>query len=77
MIEKKEVKYAKQIDDVLALVEEIVKVVREKGEYAELVDEFISAVEGIDQVEEEAKDKLALYNTVSLRISSVAHELTK
>ena len=73
MIENKEVKVAKELDDVLALVEEVVKVVKNKGEYTELMDELITAITNVRDIAEESKDKVAFYNTITLRISSIAN----
>ena len=69
----KEVKIAKEADDVLALVEAVIKTVKEKGEYTDLVDELVAAITGADQIAEEAKDVEALMNTVGLRVSSIAN----
>lgn len=63
-IEKKEVEYAKEIDDVMVLVYEVVKVIKEKGNYAELVDELVAAVSGADQIKDELKDIRAVSNSV-------------
>ena len=73
MIEKKEVEYAKELDDVMDLIVELVKVIKEKGDYTTLMSDLISAVSGIDQVDDEIKENLkASINTVLFRAVEIA-----
>ena len=58
MIEKKEVSYAAQLDDIMVLLLELVKTIKEKGNYTSLVDEVINAVSGIDEIDDEFKASL-------------------
>jgi hypothetical protein len=70
-IEKKEIEYAKQLDDVFELVVELMKVVRAKGNYAELVDELIDAVTGVDEIKDEVKNLSAVAHTAMPRVFEI------
>ena len=70
-IEKKEVEFAKEIDDVLVLMTELIKVVKTKGEYTELMDELITAINGADQIPAEAENLSVLLGTVGLRVGGI------
>lgn len=72
MIEQRQVAVAKELDDVLVLVKEVVKTVKEKGDYATLLDELIAAVTGAQTIPDELDNKLAAYNTVALRVGEIA-----
>lgn len=72
-IEKKEIDFAKETDDVMKLVVELVKTIKEKGDYANLLDELIEAINGIDEVSAEYKSNLkAVINTVQLNVTDIA-----
>ena len=72
-IEKKEIDFAKETDDVMKLVVELVKTIKEKGDYANLLDELIAAINGIDEVSDEYKSNLkAVINTVQLNVTDIA-----
>lgn len=66
MIEKREELYAKQLDDVMVLVKELVKCIKEKGDYASLIDELISAVTGVEEIPAEFKENLPVCIKTSL-----------
>jgi len=73
MIEKKEVNVAVQTDDVMALVVELIRVIKEKGDYTSLMDELIAAVSGIDEIPAEFKGDLkASIDTILLRATEIA-----
>ncbi len=61
-VQKKEVEYSKEIDDVLVLVVELVKDIKAKKGAAELASEnlvhLMDAVAGADQIPAEAKASL-------------------
>lgn len=72
-IEKKEIEYAKELDDVMVLLVEIVRVVKEKGDYVTLMDELMTAISGIENVSEEFKsNKIVAINTVVNRAVEIA-----
>lgn len=68
----KEVQVAKELDDVLVLVKEVVRTVKEKGDYSSLMDELVAAVAGSTEIPAEAENKLAAFNTVALRAGEIA-----
>ena len=73
MIENKEVKIAKQIDDVMALVVKLVETIKNKGDYASLLPELIDAVSGVEEIPAELKaDMFACIDTVLLRGTQIA-----
>jgi len=72
-IKTKEVKFASELDDVLVLIEEVIRVVKEKGEYTELMDELVSAITNVADIKEESEDRLAMMNTIGLRMSSITN----
>lgn len=58
-IEKKEIDFAKELGDVMALLTEIVKhfkAGKKPAELPELLDELVTAVTGIDQLDDELKE---------------------
>lgn len=72
-IEKKEIEYAKEIGDVLVLVKEIVKTIKEKKDYTALLPALISAVDGATDIDEEVKEnKSAVAGTVSYHLGEIA-----
>ena len=79
MLVQKEVKIAKEADDVMALVVELVKHFRagkKPAEMTELLDEFVAAVSGADQIDDELEaNKEAVINTVLLRAGEIASVL--
>ena len=50
MIETVEVKQAKEINDVMNLVVELIKVVKTGGDYTSLMDELITAIDGVGEI---------------------------
>lgn len=77
-IEKKEIEYAKEIDDVMVLVVKTVKTIKEKGDYAALIPELIAAVNGADQMDDEFKaNQMVAIKTVNLRAYDIAEIFTK
>lgn len=70
------VKVAKETDEVLALVVEVVKTVREGGDYATLVDDLVRAIDGVGNVPTEAKEALVpVLRAVSNRSVDIAEAL--
>lgn len=77
---KKEVEIAKELDDVMALVVELVKDIKAGKGAAELASENIgnlmTAVSGIDQVQDELKlNKQAAVQGVALRVAELVSVL--
>ena len=72
-IEKKEIEFAKELDDVMVLFVELVKGIKNKGDYTALLDELIGAINGADDIDDEVKANLkASINTVTLRANDIA-----
>lgn len=71
MIIQKEVEYAKETGDVMDLVVEIIKVVKNGGDYESLVDDLIDAISGIEDIPNEAKNIEAMINAVAPKIYSI------
>jgi len=80
-IEQKSIAIAKEADDVMKLVVEVVKHFRAgKGikEAAELLDELMAAIAGADQIDDELRaNKEAVFNAVLIGASSIVAELLK
>lgn len=77
-IVKKEIDYAKEIGDVFVLVEEIVKVIKAKGNYTELFDELIAAVEGVQNAGDEFElNKKASIQTATFHVGGIVDALIK
>lgn len=80
MIQSKPVEYAKELDDALALVVELIKDIKAKKSAAEIASENIpllmNALSGADQISDELKaNKVAAFNAVSLRIGELVSAL--
>lgn len=80
MIQSKQVEYAKELDDVLGLLVELVKDLKAKKGIGELASEnvagLMTAMSGIDQVAGElSQSKKAVYNAVALRVSDLVEAL--
>lgn len=76
-IQKKEVEYAKEVDDVMVLVLELLKDIKEKKPVATLALEnlqnLMNAMNGLDQVDEEVKaNKAVVLATVGGRMGEIA-----
>lgn len=71
MIITKEVKIAKEIDDVFVFVRDIISTVKNKEDYMKLVPQLIDAVNGADGISEEIHSIEAIVNTVTLRIYEI------
>jgi hypothetical protein len=76
-IEKREVDVAKEIDDVMKAVVEIVKDVKEKKSVADIAMEnmqnLIDALSGVDQMGSELEEnRAAAMSTVALRVAELA-----
>ncbi len=81
-IQKKEVEYAKEIDDVLALVVELVKDIKAKKSAGELAAEnlenLIQAVAGAEQIPAEAKASLSVtLQTAGSRVGELVAALVE
>ncbi|MGB1290515.1 MAG: hypothetical protein ACPG5Z_00185 [Pseudoalteromonas sp.] len=63
MIESKSVEFAKEIDDIMLLVIQVVKDLKEGKDVSELVSSnlggLLAAIEGADQADDEYKENLA------------------
>jgi phosphoglycerate dehydrogenase-like enzyme len=80
MIAKKEVEYAKEIDDVMVMIIELVKDLKAKKGVAELAAEnlpnLMNAMSGLDQLDEElAASKSVAMSTIGFRVGELAGEL--
>ena len=72
MIETREVKIAKEINDVMDLVVEIIKMVKTKGDYSAILDDLIPAIEGVSDISAEVKEDIAAcINTVGGRAGDI------
>lgn len=66
------VQVAKETDEVLSLVVELVKVVRAKGDYTSLVDDLVKAIDGVAEIPKEARENLsAVLASASVRVAEV------
>ena len=73
MIENKEVKIAKQLDEVMVLVEQLVETIKNKGDYSALLPALIDAVSNVDEIPVEFKaDMFACIDTVLLSATKIA-----
>lgn len=75
-IQTKEIKYAKELDDVGALLVGIVKAAKDKKPITEIaaaeLKDLMDAVAGFDQIGQEFKDdKLACKQTLGLRLAEI------
>lgn len=80
MIQPKQVQIAKELDDVLSLVVELVKDLKAKKGIAELASEnlpgLMAAMSGIDQVGDELKlNRKEAVQTVALKVSELVEAL--
>ena len=76
-IEKKEVEYAKEIDDVAVLLVAVVKDVRQGKTAAEIangaITKLIAALAGVDQMDDEAKlNRKVAMQTIGYRTGELA-----
>lgn len=76
-IEKKELEYAKELDDVLVLVVELIKVIKKKGDYTSLVDELVNAITGMEQIPAEISHLKPLLTTVGHRSGELVEIFVK
>lgn len=79
-IQKREVDFAKEIDDVMAVVVDIIKAVKSKKPLGELAAaEFpalVTAIEGVGQIAEELKaSKTTVLETIGFRTGEIAGAL--
>jgi hypothetical protein len=76
MIQKKEIEFAKELDDVLVLVIELIKDIKAKKSAAQIGTENIpllmTAIGNIDQLPEEAKNKPVVLSTIGYRAGELA-----
>ena len=73
MIENKEVKIAKQLDEVMVLVEQLRETIKNKGDYSALLPALIDAVSNVDEIPVEFKtDMFACIDTVLLSATKIA-----
>ena len=67
-IEKQDVEIAKQLDDVGALLVELMKVIKKKEPISEVVDELVAAIEGVGEISSEFQEnQVAAIKTISAR----------
>ena len=78
-IQTKQVEYAKEIDDVLVLVVELVKDIKAKKDMSALAAEnlpnLMNAIGGLDQVGDEFKNKQVVLSTVGYRVGELGGAL--
>jgi len=77
MIEKKEKDIAVQSEEVMDLLVELVKVIKNKGDYTSLIDDLMKALEGLDEIPEEAKNIQAMIRTIGPKIYDIVEVFTK
>ena len=70
-IEKREVSYAKEMDDVLVLVIQLLNTIKNKGDYTALIGALVTAVDGVTNIPEEFKDMDAFLSTVGYRMGQI------
>ena len=76
MLQKREVEYAKEVDDVLKLVVELVADLRAKKSISDVAAEnlpgLMEALNGMDQVDDELKEsRKVVLETVGYRVGSL------
>lgn len=78
-IQQKQIDYAKEVDDVLVLVVELVKDIKAKKDMAALAAEnlpnLMNAIGGLDQVGDEFKNKQVVLSTVGYRVGELSGAL--
>lgn len=71
MIEKKEIEFTKEIDDVLMFVNELVRDIKAKKDLSTITTEnipnLITAIDGVSEMAEEAKHTEIVAKTVGYR----------
>lgn len=77
MIEKKEIEFAKEADDVLALIVRLIETIRGGNDYALLLPELIAAINGADGIPEELANRRVFINTVGLRFGDIIDAFIK
>jgi len=77
--EKKEIEFSKETDDVLVLLVELVKDIREKKSATQLMGEnlqnLINAIGNADQIPDENKDRKIFLQTIGYRTGELADAL--
>ena len=78
MIKDKNVKYAKEIDDVLVLIEEAIYNRKNKGKLSELLPALMEAIGGIEDIDDEvAENRRAVLSTIGYRLGTIANAVLK
>lgn len=76
MIQTRQEQYAKEADDIGALIVEIVKTAKAKKPIAELADEFVLAIQGVENVDDEAGANRAVFmKTIGARLFEAAEAI--
>jgi hypothetical protein len=71
-IVQKQVGVAKEVDDIMVLIIEVVKNRQHKDNLADLLPSFMNAINGADQIGSELKlDRKAVLQTVGLRVAEL------
>jgi hypothetical protein len=65
-LEKKEVMYAKELNDVFVLFVKVASLVKGKGDYASAITELIAAIDNCSQIPEEFKADKAVFIKTAL-----------
>lgn len=65
-IEKREVEYAKELNDVFVLLKDVAVCMKKKEDYTKLLPELAAAVENIGQIPEERKLNRAAFDKTAL-----------
>lgn len=77
-IVKKEIDYAKEIGDVGAALEELVRVIKDKAPWNEAMDEVVAAIEGVSDIDDELEaDPDAAYRTMGYHSAGMVNKLLK
>ena len=78
-LQKKEVEYCKEVDDVASLLVAIVNDVRVGKSVSEIasgsVQKLIDAISGVDQLDEESKNRKVFLQTIGYRTGELADSL--
>jgi predicted ArsR family transcriptional regulator len=81
MIEKKEIEFSKELDDVLVLVIELVKDIKAKKSVAQIgaenIPNLMAAIGNVDQIPAEAKNKVVTLQTIGYRTGELAAALVE
>lgn len=77
-IKDKSIKYAKEVDDVLVLVEAAIYNRKNKEQLSKLLPQLMDAISGIEDIDDEvAEDRGAVLSTIGYRLGTIANAVLK